>query len=223
MTGKLIDRLPDVRGRYSENVTLNGITWFLVGGPAEVLYKPAGIEDLSLFLKEKPDDIPVHIIGVGSNLLVRDGGVPGVVIRLGKGFNNIYVDGTSIEIGSGVLDRNLAATACEEGIGGLEFFCGIPGTIGGALRMNAGCYGTEVQQVLEYATAIDSKGNLNRLSAKECGFSYRHSSVPDDWIFISAQFKGHASNRKQIEEKMCQAVTLSVPLEVDAGDLEPMP
>lgn len=202
MEEKLINRLPKVRGRYSESVNLEGITWFRVGGPAEVLFKPAGIDDLALFLKEKPADVPVHVIGVGSNLLVRDGGVPGVVVRLGRGFANVYVEGTSLEVGAGVLDRNVAITACEEGIGGLEFFCGIPGTIGGALRMNAGCYGAEVKDILEYATAMDGQGNIHHLSPEQCGFSYRHCSVPQEWIFISARFKGYASKTEEIEKKM---------------------
>lgn len=202
MTGKLITRLPAVRGRYSENVALDSITWFRVGGPAEVLFKPSGIEDLSLFLKEKPEDIPVQVIGVGSNLLVRDGGVNGIVIRLGKGFTNMYIDGTTIEVGAGVLDRNVAVAACEEGIGGLEFFCGIPGTVGGGLRMNAGCYENEIKDILEYATALDPQGKLHKLSAEECGFSYRHCSVPEDWIFISARFKGYASSTSEVEKKM---------------------
>lgn len=204
MAGNLIEQLPTIRGRYTENAELANVTWFRVGGAAEVMYKPLGVEDLAFFLKEKPKDIPVHIIGVGSNLLVRDGGVPGVVIRLGKGFNNIFVDGTTIEVGAAVLDRNVATVACEEGIEGLEFLCGIPGTIGGALRMNAGCYGSEIKDVLESALAMDAEGRLHRLSNQDCGFSYRHSSIPDDWIFISARFKGRPGNREDIQAKINQ-------------------
>jgi UDP-N-acetylmuramate dehydrogenase len=202
MVEKIIDRLPTVRGRYSEKTPLSSVTWFRVGGPAEVVYKPSSIQDLSLFLREKPSNIPVQVIGVGSNLLVRDGGVKGVVLRLGKGFTNIMVDGTNLEVGAGMLDRNVALTARDEGIGGLEFLCGIPGTIGGALRMNAGCYGTEIKDVLEYAIAMDIKGQLHRLSAAECGFTYRHCSVPQDWIFISACFKGHKASSEDIDQTM---------------------
>jgi UDP-N-acetylmuramate dehydrogenase len=202
MTEGIIDRLPAVRGRYSEKAPLASVTWFRVGGPADVVFKPESIQDLSLFLKEKPSDIPVYPIGVGSNLLVRDGGVKGVVLRLGKGFTNVMVDGTQIEVGAGMLDRNVALTAKEEGIGGLEFLCSIPGTIGGALRMNAGCYGTEIKDVLEYAIAMDSRGNLHRLTAEECGFSYRHCAVPADWIFLSACFKGHKENAETIDKTM---------------------
>lgn len=202
MTDSIIGHLPAVRGRYTENAQLSAVTWFRVGGPADVVFKPASIQDLSLFLKERPQNIPVHVIGVGSNLLVRDGGVRGVVIRLGKGFANVLVDGHSIEIGAGMLDRNVALTAREEGIGGLEFLCSIPGTIGGALRMNAGCYGAEIKDVLEYAVVMDPKGQLHRLSPEECGFSYRHCAVPEDWIFISARLRGHQAEPFVIEEAM---------------------
>lgn len=202
MTDNIIGRLPAVRGRYSENTPLAAITWFRVGGPAQVVFKPSSILDLSLFLKEKPADIPLHVIGVGSNLLVRDGGVKGVVIRLGKGFANVVVDGTRIEVGAGVLDRNVALTAQEAGIGGLEFLCSIPGTIGGALRMNAGCYGSEIKDVLEYAVAMDPKGQIHQLTPEQCGFSYRHSGVPENWIFVSACLKGHKSEPAEIGKKM---------------------
>lgn len=202
MTDNIIGRLPAVRGRYSENTPMAAITWFRVGGPAQVVFKPASILDLSLFLKEKPADVPFHVIGVGSNLLVRDGGVKGVVVRLGKGFANVVVDGTRIEVGAGMLDRNVALTAQEAGIGGLEFLCSIPGTIGGALRMNAGCYGSEIKDVLEYAVAMDPKGQIHKLTAEQCGFSYRHSGVPEDWIFVSACLKGHQSDPTEIGKKM---------------------
>lgn len=202
MTGTLINKLPNVRGRYTENGSLSKTTWFRVGGPAEVVFKPADVEDLRLFMKEKPKDVPVQVIGVGSNLLVRDGGVKGVVIRLGKGFSSIYVDGNTIEVGAAVHDRNVAITSQEEGIGGLEFFCGIPGTVGGALRMNAGCYGTEVKDVLRSAKAMDSQGNIHVLTPEECGFSYRKSSVPKDWIFLSASFEGHASTSEAVGKKI---------------------
>lgn len=186
---QLIGRLPKVRGKYLPNVSLSSITWFRVGGPAEVMYKPADLDDLSFFMKNKPADVPVTLLGVGSNLLVRDGGVPGVVVRLGKHFNTIIVKGNEIDVGAGVLDRTLAMLCRDQGLGNLEFLCGVPGTIGGALRMNAGCYGSEIKDVVDSALVMDTKGKIHRLTNEELGFSYRHSSVHKDWIFLGARFK----------------------------------
>ena len=197
----LIERLPQVRGRYSANVELSKSTWFRVGGPAEVVYKPADTQDLALFMKECPGDIPIHVIGVGSNLLVRDGGVPGVVLRLGRGFTNISVqDDASISVGAAVLDRHVAITAQEEGIGGLEFFCGVPGVIGGAVRMNAGCYGQEVKDVLESALVVTSKGKIEQMTPQELGFSYRKSALGQKDIVVAARFKGHLSSPERVKE-----------------------
>src|SRR4030095_8371740 len=152
---KLIDRLPKVRGRLTEGSLLSAVTWFRVGGPAEVLFKPADVEDLAQFLKQKPDDVPVTVIGVGSNLLVRDGGIEGVVIRLGRGFTEIRANGTAGSARAGALDLNVALSARDAGIGGLEFLSGIPGTIGGALRMNGGAYDSDLSQVVQPAGAPD--------------------------------------------------------------------
>ncbi|MGB0934924.1 MAG: UDP-N-acetylmuramate dehydrogenase [Alphaproteobacteria bacterium] len=196
----LVDRLPQVRGRYQENVPLSKTTWFRVGGCAEVIFKPADVEDLSTFLSEVSDDIPVHVVGVGSNLLVRDGGIPGVVVRLGRGFSNMMVTDDVVDVGCGVLDRNVALACIDEGIAGLEFFCGIPGTVGGALRMNAGCYGTEVKDVLIEALALDRKGKYHKVTAEDCQFSYRHCGLPKDWIFIYASFKGRKSTSAEVQE-----------------------
>lgn len=201
-TEKLKKLLPKVRGRYLFDVPLAPVTWFRVGGPAQVTFKPADVEDLSFFLQNRPKSLPIHVIGVGSNLLVRDGGVEGVVIRLGQGFTNIYVDGAIIDVGAAVLDRNVASLSCSEGISGLEFLCGIPGTIGGALRMNAGAYGSDLSQILLYAFAVDSEGHLHRLEPHELGFGYRHCSLPKDWVFIGARLKGQPGNAKEIEEKI---------------------
>ena len=198
----LIDSLPKVRGRYTENADLSKITWFRVGGMAEVLYKPADIDDLSFFLSEKPADVPITVLGVGSNVLIREGGVPGVVIRLGRGFNNIYIEGETIDVGAGVLDRNVAMACANEGLSNMEFLCGVPGTIGGALRMNAGCYGSEIKDILEHAVAMDPSGKLHQLTSEECQFGYRTSGVPDDWIFISARFKGNVANSNEIHQKI---------------------
>ncbi|MBA4118363.1 MAG: UDP-N-acetylenolpyruvoylglucosamine reductase [Candidatus Puniceispirillum sp.] len=200
----LLSRLPKVRGRYSADAPLSKITWFQVGGPADVLFKPADPQDLAFFLQERPKDIPLHILGVGSNLLVRDGGVPGVVIRLGRGFTNLAIaaDGVTLDVGAGVLDRTVALIAQEEGIGGLEFLVGIPGTMGGALKMNAGCYGTEMKDVLDSALVITDKGQLMRLTPQELGMSYRHTTLPDSWVVVSVRLKGHAEESSLLKERL---------------------
>jgi len=201
-TKKSNKALPEVRGKYRENVPLAPITWFRVGGPAETIFRPADYEDLGDFLKGKSSEVPVTPIGVGSNLLVRDGGVPGVVVRLGRGFTNIALHDGFLDVGAGVLDSSIAKLAAEEGIKGLDFFCGIPGTIGGALRMNAGCYGTEVKDILEAAFALDPKGKLHKLTLDDLGYTYRHCALPKDWIFIGASFKAPAGNQKIIQESI---------------------
>ena len=201
-TQTLLDRLPPVRGRLSENAPLSKVTWFGVGGPAEVLFKPADADDLAEFLKAKPKDIPITIMGVGSNLLVRDGGVEGVVIRLGREFAKISVNQADIICGAGALDGNIARVAQEASITGLEFLSGVPGTIGGALRMNAGAYGAEMQNIVQGAVAIDRDGNRHALAADDLGFSYRKCNVPSDWIFVEAHLLGHAGNAADIDGRM---------------------
>lgn len=198
----LLNTLPPVRGRLSENASLSKVTWFGVGGVAEVLFKPADIDDLASFLKAKPKGIPVTVIGVGSNLLVRDGGVPGVVIRLGREFVNVEVNHADVICGAGALDGNVARAAQEAGVTGLEFLSGVPGTIGGALRMNAGAYGAEMKNVVTGAVALDSDGNRHELSAEDLGFSYRKSTVPSDWIFVEAHLRGHAGEAADIQGRM---------------------
>ncbi|MEZ5830244.1 MAG: UDP-N-acetylmuramate dehydrogenase [Dongiaceae bacterium] len=199
---RLIDRMPQVRGRLSEGSALSAVTWFRVGGPADVLFRPADREDLAHFLKHKPDDVPVTVIGVGSNLLVRDGGIEGVVIRLGRGFTEIQATGTTLAAGAGALDLNVALSARDAGIGGLEFLSGIPGTIGGALRMNAGAYGCDVSEVFLHADALDPKGELHRLGKAGMAFTYRHCGVPEDWIFIAGTFEGRADDSKAIHARI---------------------
>ena len=201
-TDKLKLLLPKVRGRYLFNVPLASTTWFRVGGPAQVTFKPADVQDLCFFLQNRPKDLSLHIVGVGSNILIREGGIEGIVVRLGQGFTNIYIDETTIDVGAAVLDRNLAAVAAEAGISGFEFLCGIPGTMGGALRMNAGAYGSEISQVLLYALVIDPKGHLHRLTSQELGLSYRHCDLPKDWIFIGARLQGKVGNVEEIKEKI---------------------
>lgn len=199
---RLIDRLPPLRGRVSENASLAKVTWFGVGGPAEVLFKPADVDDLAAFLKGKPADVPVTVLGVGSNLLVRDGGVPGVVIRLGREFAKIEVVHADVLCGAGALDGNVARAAQEAEVTGLEFLSGVPGTIGGALRMNAGAYGGDMKDIVVEVRALDGQGNLHVLGADELGFTYRASAVPVDWIFVAATLRGHAGQAADIQARM---------------------
>ena len=147
VSDRLIDRLPPVRGRLTADAPLAAVTWFRVGGTAEIMFRPADEADLAEFLAAKPRDVPVTVLGVASNLLVRDGGIPGVVIRLGRAFVAVTTDGNSVYAGAGALDLNVALTCREAGIAGLEFLSGIPGTVGGALRMNAGAYGRDIKEL----------------------------------------------------------------------------
>ncbi len=203
----LVDRLPSVRGRLTAEAPLAGITWFRVGGSAEVMFRPADRDDLVDFLRQKPRDLPVTVIGVASNLLVRDGGVPGVVLRLGRGFAEIRAEGETVHAGAGALDFNIATAARIAGIGGLEFLCGVPGTLGGALRMNAGAYGRELKDVLIEAEAVDGYGNLHRLRPEDLGFRYRGSVIPEDWVFLSASLRGEADDPKVIARRMSEIQT----------------
>lgn len=198
----LIERLPKVRGRVSENAPLSGVTWFRVGGPAEIMFRPADRDDLASFLAGLPRDVPVTVIGVGSNLLVRDGGVPGVVVRLGRGFADIEAKGLQVSAGAAVLDINVARMAADAGLAGLEFLSGIPGTVGGALRMNAGAYGRELVDVVIEAEALDRTGRLHKLDKKGLGLSYRHSDVPQDWIFTAALLQAEAGEPAAIRARL---------------------
>ncbi len=201
---RLIDRLPPVRGRLTADAPLAPVTWFRVGGPAEVMFRPADTEDLAEFLAKRPPEVPVTVIGVASNLLVRDGGVEGVVVRLGRGFAAVEISGTRVTAGAAVLDLNVAIACRAAGVGGLEFRSGIPGTIGGALRMNAGAYGREIKDVLESAVALDRAGVNHGLSLAEMGLGYRHSGVPDDWIFVGATLRGAEADRDAIQQRMAE-------------------
>lgn len=203
--GPLIDQLPKVRGRYREKASLSGMTWFRVGGPAEVLFKPADIDDLIDFLREKPAEVPVTIMGVASNLLVRDGGIKGVVIRLGRAFAQVSVeDGGRVRVGAGALCINVALTACEAALSGLEFLRGVPGTVGGGLRMNAGAYGGEFTDVVEQVTAVDAGGKVHVLDHAEMNFSYRHSGVPEDWIFLEVILRAAPGEMYEISARMSE-------------------
>ncbi|MFA5950983.1 MAG: UDP-N-acetylmuramate dehydrogenase [Hyphomicrobium sp.] len=203
ITSELKHEMPELRGRLAANVELASITWFRVGGPAQVLLTPADEADLAYFLKSKPSSLPVFVMGLGSNLLVRDGGVPGIVIRLGRGFNDIKVEpGQLIRVGTAVPDVKAARAAAEAGIAGLAFYRGIPGSIGGALRMNAGAHGNETKDVLIEARAVDPQGNIHVLSRADMGFTYRHCGVPDDWIFTEALYQGSPGETAEILKAM---------------------
>ncbi len=200
---ELLKRLPQVRGRLEPNAALADLTWFRAGGPAEVLFTPADETDLAEFLKSTPKDIPVHVIGVGSNLLVRDGGVPGVVIRLGKGFGDVTVEPNHrVRAGTAALDVRVARFALEKSIDALTFLRGIPGTIGGALRMNAGAYGGETKDILIEARAVDRSGNIHVLSNEDMKYSYRHCGAPEDLVFTQALFQGRAGDPAEISAAM---------------------
>jgi UDP-N-acetylmuramate dehydrogenase len=198
----MIATLPRVRGRLTEGAALAPTTWFRVGGPAETQFRPADIEDLAGFLAGLPPETPVTVLGATSNLLVRDGGIPGVVVRLGAGFAGIAVADGRVTAGAGALDLSVARAAAEAGLGGLEFLSGIPGTIGGALRMNAGAYGAEVKDVLAGAVALDRRGRRIALTAAELGLGYRRCGVPADWIFVEAVFAGTPDSPALIAERM---------------------
>ena len=199
---ELIDRLPSVRGKISANVPLAPYTWLRVGGPAEVLFIPKDEADLAHFLSSTPNEIPVTILGVASNTLVRDGGVNGVVIRLGPSFAKVTTDDVSVTAGAAALDNKVAKEAAKAGIAGLEFYAGIPGTIGGALRMNAGCYGSETKDILAEVIALDRSGRRQVMPLEEMGYSYRHSSAPDELIFVEAVFKGSKDKPAEIQTRM---------------------
>src|SRR6266478_9322364 len=169
---KLTAQLPELRGRLLPNQPLAELTWFRVGGPAQVLFMPEDEEDLAYLLAHLPADIPVTVIGLGSNLIVRDGGVPGVAIRLGRGFASIAIGNEEVRVGAGALDRIVALAAAEAGIAGLEFLSGIPGTIGGSLWMNAGAYGSEIKDVLISATALDGSGCSRTIDCDAMRLSY---------------------------------------------------
>lgn len=203
LSGELKSALPDLRGRLIAGASLAEITWFRVGGPADVLFTPADEADLAYFLKNTPLEVPVFVIGLGSNLLVRDGGVEGVVIRLGRGFGDVKAEAEcKLRVGTAVPDMKAARAAADAGISGLAFYRGIPGSIGGALRMNAGAHGTETKDVLISARAIDRQGVTHQLTLSDMSFTYRHCGVPDDWIFTEALYQGTAADTAEILKAM---------------------
>ncbi len=203
----LSSRLPEVRGKLLYDVTLAPYTWFRVGGPADALFIPADEADLALFLAACPQDIPVLPMGVASNLLVRDGGVRGVVVRLGPAFSKIDIQGRKLRVGAAALDKSVAKAAATAGLSGLEFYAGIPGTIGGALRMNAGCYGRETVDCVRQIIALDRLGRRVVRTVDEMGYSYRHSKAPQDWIFVEAVFVGKPDDPVKVLARMDEITT----------------
>ena len=201
----MIEALPELRGSLSSGALLSELTWFRVGGPAQVLFRPADEADLAYFLKTIDADLPVRVIGLGSNSLVRDGGVKGVVVRLARGFSHVTPeDGHYLRVGTAVPDVKVARASADAGIAGLAFYRGIPGCIGGALKMNAGAHGTETKDTLIEARAVDRNGDIHVVSLADMGLTYRHSAVPDDWIFTEALYQGAAGDPDKIREEMAE-------------------
>lgn len=199
----LIDILPEVRGKYQKNVNLNKYTWFGVGGPAEVMYHPEDAEDLSCFLRNKPYNLPVCIIGGGSNLLIRDGGIPGVVIKLDSPcFRKISLNDHLITCGAGVKNSELKKIMLDNQLGGLEFLCSIPGVIGGSVKTNAGCFGSEMKNIIVSARIIDGLGEIKEIGVDDLILSYRSSFFPDDWIILSLTLRGEKSTAEAIKHKL---------------------
>jgi UDP-N-acetylmuramate dehydrogenase len=218
----MLTRLPPVRGRYTEQTPLGDTSWFRCGGKAEVLFKPADFNDLVDFLKGCPEDIPVTVLGVCSNVIIRDGGIKGVVIKLGGPFAEIDVDAKTgvVSAGAAALDFNVAIMAQRAGRTGLEFFSGIPGSIGGALRMNAGAYGRETVDVLIEATTIDRYGCVRHYKPSEMDMSYRFNGIPENFIFTSARFATSEDTPEAIEARMAEIKekrTSSQPIRAKTG------
>jgi UDP-N-acetylmuramate dehydrogenase len=197
----------DVRGRVTFGTPLSDLTWFRVGGPADILFRPEDEDDLVSFLKACPADVPVTVIGVGSNLLVRDGGIEGAVVKLGRSFAKVAVEGHKVRAGAAASDVNVALACRDAGLAGLEFLRGIPGTIGGAVRMNAGAYGREISDVLETARAIDREGQAHDVVAHDLKLTYRHNKAPADWIFTSVVLRGVAGDKEAIAAAMREIST----------------
>jgi UDP-N-acetylmuramate dehydrogenase len=200
-----MSELPQVRGQLLRGESLAPFTWFRVGGPADALFLPADEEDLSAFLRTLPADVPVTALGVGSNVIIRDGGVEGVVIRLaGRQFAQITTEGDRLTSGAGALDSMVAKAAAKAGISGLEFYAGIPGTIGGALTMNAGCYGSETKDVLVRAWGYDRGGRLQEFSNAELGFTYRHNAIDEPILWVRAEYRGRSDDPTAVTARMAE-------------------
>ena len=199
----MIDTLPKARGEYRFNFPLNKTNWFNVGGPAEVLFKPKDAEDLIYFLQNKPQDIDITIFGVGSNIIIRDGGLDGVVVRLGRAFTNIeLLEKNVVKVGAACLNYNLAKFCADNGLSGLEFLIGIPGSIGGGVAMNAGAYGSEFKDFIQQVKAVDYDGNIHIFSNQDMGFVYRGNSLKEELIFLEAIFKLSYDDHDKISARM---------------------
>lgn len=211
----LAERLPTPRGRLRFCAPLGARTWLRVGGPADALFQPQDEDDLADFLARTPADIPVSVVGAGSNLLVRDGGVRGVVIRLGGAMARVRVDGLTIRAGAGARDLSVALQAQAAGIGGFAFLSGVPGAIGGAVRMNAGAYGGEISDILIHVRAVDRAGHPYEVGGRALGFAYRHCAAPEDWIFTEAVMAGTASTPTAEAEEIAR-------IKRERGDSQPL-
>jgi len=194
--------LPPVRGTVEPNGSLADFIWFRTGGPAEWMFRPADLDDLAQFLRALPPDVPVLPVGVGSNLIVRDGGVPGVVVRLPKRFSAVSVDGDLIRAGGAAMGITVASSARDASIAGLEFLRGIPGTVGGAVRMNAGAYGRDTSDILVEATVVARDGRVETWPAARFGFTYRHSALPEGHVVVDALFRGAPGDKAAIAAEM---------------------
>lgn len=192
------------RPRLREQVDMSKTNWFRVGGLAEFVFRPESTDDLAAFLAALPAEVPLTIMGVGSNAIVRDGGIEGVVIRLGRGFVDIKVEGSTVIAGGGALDVHVAAVACESGLSGLEFLCGIPGTIGGAVCMNGGAYGADISHVLKQATIVERNGKVSTLTNKQLGFVYRNSDLPEQAVVTEVVLFGIPGDKEDIEDRMTE-------------------
>ncbi|MGI9499504.1 MAG: UDP-N-acetylmuramate dehydrogenase, partial [Geminicoccaceae bacterium] len=202
MSASFKDSLPKVRGKIDFDVPVAPKAWLRVGGPARCWFQPADLDDLAEFMAQKPADLPVLPVGVASNLLVRDGGVDAVVLRLTGPLAKVEADGDRLTVGAGSTDRGLAVQALEAGLSGFEFYVGIPGTLGGGVRMNAGAYGGETAELVEQVIAMDPLGRLHELSPADLDFGYRRATFPEGWIVVAAVMKGVPGNRERIRAQM---------------------
>jgi UDP-N-acetylmuramate dehydrogenase len=203
ITPELKSRAPELRGRLMANVSLAESAWFRVGGPAQALFMPEDEQDLGYFLARVPADVLLMVLGAASNVIIRDGGIPGVVVRLGTRFGEVKIeDGQRVRAGTGILDVRVSRAARDAGVAGLEFLSGIPGGIGGALRMNAGAYGGETKDVLVEVRGVDRQGNVRTFGNADMGYTYRHSTAPEDVIFTEAVFQGRAGDPAEIGAAM---------------------
>jgi UDP-N-acetylmuramate dehydrogenase len=204
---EIVETMPHLKGRLIEGAPLARLSWFRTGGPADLLFEPTDEADLIEFLRHLPGSVPITVIGVGSNLLVRDGGVEGVVIRLGRGFAGIETRANIVKAGAAAMDVHVARFCADKALTGLEFLVGVPGTIGGAVKMNAGAYGRAISDVFEHAHAVDRLGHVHEFTSADLKFSYRKSAITDDMIILSASFKVSPGDVNGIKARMNEITT----------------